>query len=168
MLVGTMKLVWVAFTAWGSHSQRFPPGDPPALCGCFLVPGLADSRAVTEVGEGLQQLRRPHQFWLSNVESGAAVVVLAILPAAGAAAFKFLGVPDASKKILLMHVSSLKRGSWRRWDMWPLIAAIRFPAAKIMASSGVAVGFEIYLCLWKRVADTRVVRVFIIKIFHAW
>ena len=52
--------------------------------------------------------------------------------------------------------------------MWPLIAAIRFPAAKIMASSGVAVGFEIYLCLWKRVADTRVVRVFIIKIFHAW
>ena len=51
--------------------------------------------------------------------------------------------------------------------MWHLMDVIRFPAAKIMASSGVAVGFGIYLFLWKTVADTQVVRVFIIQIVHA-
>ena len=38
--------------------------------------------------------------------------------------------------------------------MCPLIAVIRFHAATIMALAGVVVGFEIYLCLWKTVADT--------------
>ena len=59
VLVGTIKLGWEAFTAWGAHSQICPPGDPPTLCGRFLVPGLADLWAVTEVGKVLQQLRRP-------------------------------------------------------------------------------------------------------------
>ena len=89
MLVGTIKLVWVDFAELGAHSQICPPGDPPALCGCFLVPGLADSRAVTEVLKGLQKLHRPWRFWSSNMESGATVVVLANSPAAGAAAFQF-------------------------------------------------------------------------------
>ena len=82
-----VKQGWVAFAAWGAHSQNCSPGDLSALCVCFLVPVLVESRAVTEVGEGLQQLRRPRWFWLSNVGGGAAVVVSAIQPAAGAAVF---------------------------------------------------------------------------------
>ena len=66
-----------------------------------------------------------------------------------------------------MRVISLKGDSWRWWDMWPLIAVIRFPAAAMMELTGVAVRFEIYLCLWKTVADTRVARMFIIQILHA-
>ena len=78
------------------------------------------------------------------------------------------GVAAASENIVLRRVSSLKWDYRRRWGRCPLIAVIRFPTAAIMASAGVAVRFEIYLCLWKRVADTRAVRVFIFKIFHAW
>ena len=43
--------------------------------------------------------------------------------------------------------------------MWHLISVIRLPAAAMLASAGVAVRFEIYLCLWKTVANTRVSRV---------
>ena len=78
------------------------------------------------------------------------------------------GVAAASENIVMRRVSSLKWDSWRRWGRWPFIAVMRFPAAEMMASAGVAVGFERYLCLWKTVADTRVSRVFIIQIFHAW
>ena len=52
------------------------------------------------------------------------------------------GVVAASENIMLRRVSSLKWDSWRRWGRWPLIAVMRFPAAAIMASSGVAVRFE--------------------------
>ena len=77
------------------------------------------------------------------------------------------GVVAASENIVLRRVSSLKWDSWRRWGRWLLIAVMRFPAAEMMASAGVAVGFERYLCLWKTVSDTRVDRVLIIQIFHA-
>ena len=43
---------------------------------------------------------------------------------------------------------------------------MRFPDAEMIASAGVAVGFERYLCLWKTVGDTRVAQVLIIQIFH--
>ena len=77
------------------------------------------------------------------------------------------GVAAASANILLRRVISLWWDSWRRWGKWPLIAVIRFPAAAMMESSRAAAGFEIYLCLWKTVADTWVAWVFIIQIFHA-
>ena len=73
----------------------------------------------------------------------------------------------ASENIVLRRVSSLKWYSWGRWGRWPLIAIMRLPAAEMMALSGVVVGFERYLCLWKTVADTQVARVLIIQIFHA-
>ena len=57
------------------------------------------------------------------------------------------GVAAASENIVLRRVSSLWWDSWGRWGKWPLIAVMRFPAADIMASAGVAVGFERYLCL---------------------
>ena len=57
------------------------------------------------------------------------------------------GVAAASENIVLRRVSSLKWYSWGRWGRWPLIALMRFPAAVMMASAGVAVGFERYLCL---------------------
>ena len=53
------------------------------------------------------------------------------------------GVAAASKNIVLRRVSSLKWDFWRRWGRWPLIAIIRFPAAAMMTSAVVAVGFEI-------------------------
>ena len=74
--------------------------------------------------------------------------------------FQFGGVAAASENIVMRRVSSLKWDSWRRWVRWPFIAVIRFPAAAIMASAVVAVGFERYLCLWNTVADTRVVCVY--------
>ena len=48
-----------------------------------------------------------------------------------------------------------------------MITVIRFPNDAMMTSARVVFGFEIYLCLWKTVADTRVTRVLIIQIFHA-
>ena len=84
------------------------------------------------------------------------------LTGGGSCGISIQGVAAESEKIVLRRVSSLKEDSWRRWGMWPLIAVTRSPAAAIMASSGVVVGFEIYLCLWKTVADTQVAWVFII------
>ena len=52
-----------------------------------------------------------------------------------------------SENIVLRRVSSLWWDYWRRWGRWPLIAVMIFPAVAMMASAGVAVGFEIYLCL---------------------
>ena len=49
----------------------------------------------------------------------------------------------------------------------PLIKLASLPAATMTASSGVTDGFEMYLCLWKTVADTRVHRVFDIQMIHA-
>ena len=89
------------------------------------------------------------------------------LAGGGSCGISISGVDDASEKIVLRRVSSLKGDFWRPWDMWPLIAVIRFPDAEMMASAGVALGFEIHLCLWKTVAETRVARVFIIQILHA-
>ena len=57
------------------------------------------------------------------------------------------GVATASENILLRRFCSLWWDSWRRWGRWPLIAVMRFPAAAMMASAGVAVGFDRYLCL---------------------
>ena len=57
------------------------------------------------------------------------------------------GVDPAYENILLRRVSSLWWDSWRQWGRWPLIAVMRFPAAAMMASTGVAVGFDRYLCL---------------------
>ena len=48
----------------------------------------------------------------------------------------------ASENIVLRRLSSLRWYSWRQWGIWPLIAVIRFPAAAMMESAGVAVGFE--------------------------
>ena len=73
----------------------------------------------------------------------------------------------ASENIVLRQVSSLWWDSWRQWGKWPLIAVMRLPYAAMMASAGVAVGFERYLCLLKTVADTRVAQVLIIQIFHS-
>ena len=61
--------------------------------------------------------------------------------------FQFGGVAASSENIVLRHVSSIWWDSWRRCGRWPLIAVMRFPAAVMMESAGVAVGFEIYLCL---------------------
>ena len=57
------------------------------------------------------------------------------------------GVAAASENIVLRRVSSLWWDSWRRWGRWPLIALMILPAAAMIASAGVAVGFERYLCL---------------------
>ena len=81
--------------------------------------------------------------------------------------FNLGGVAAASENIVLRHVSSIWWDSWRRWGKWPLIAVMRFPAAAMMASAGVAVGFERYLRLLKTVAETRVAQVLIIQIFHS-
>ena len=51
------------------------------------------------------------------------------------------GVAAASENIVLRRLSSLWWDSWRRWGKWPLIAEMRFPAAAMIASAGVAVGF---------------------------
>ena len=77
------------------------------------------------------------------------------------------GVVSVSENIVLRRVNLLKWDYWRRWGRWPLIVVMRFPAAAMMTSAGVAVGFERYLCLWKTIADTRVAWVLIIQIFHA-
>ena len=79
----------------------------------------------------------------------------------------FWVVVAASENIVLRRVSSLKWDSWRRWGRWPLIAVMRLPAAAMMASAGVVVGLDMYLCLWETINDTQVARVLIIQIFHA-
>ena len=63
------------------------------------------------------------------------------LAGGGSCCISIWGVAAASDNIVLIRVRSLKGGSWRRWVMWPLIAVIRFPAAAMMASDGVAIGF---------------------------
>ena len=79
----------------------------------------------------------------------------------GSCGIQIWGVDAASENIVLRCVSSLKWYSWRRWGRWLLIYAA------VMASVREVIEFEIYLCLWKTVADTRVAQVFIIQIFHA-
>ena len=89
------------------------------------------------------------------------------LPGGRRCGISISGVAAASEKIVMRRVSSLKGDYWRRWGMCTLIAVIRLPAAAIMASARVAVGFEIYLCLWKTVSDTQVAWVFLIQVSHA-
>ena len=54
------------------------------------------------------------------------------------------------------RVSWLSKVSLSWCGIFPLIKLAILPAAAMTASSGVTDGFEMYLCLWKTIADTRV------------
>ena len=60
---------------------------------------------------------------------------------------------------VLRRVNSSRADSPRLWGRLPLMASANLPAAAMTASSGVTVGAEMYLCLWKMVPDTQVARV---------
>ena len=63
------------------------------------------------------------------------------------------GTAAASENILLRRDSSEKGDSWRYWGNLLFSAVARFWAADMTASSGVMLGFEMYLCFWKTVLD---------------
>ena len=65
------------------------------------------------------------------------------------------------------RVSSSSEVSLSWCGMWPPMRVARLPAAAMMASLGVTNGLEMYLCLWKTVAETRVRRVSFIQMIHA-
>ena len=77
-----------------------------------------------------------------------------------------VGTAAASENILLRRDSSEKGDSCRDWGILIFSAAAKFWAADMTASSGVTLGFEMYLCLWKTVLEIRTARVLIIHIFH--
>ena len=65
------------------------------------------------------------------------------------------------------RVSSLSEVLLSWCGMWPLMRVASLTAAAMTESSGVTDGFDMYLCLWKTVADTRVKWVFVIQMIHA-
>ena len=73
----------------------------------------------------------------------------------------------ASEKISRRRVRSASRDCCKLAGIFPFSAETRFPAAAITASAGVMFGFEMYLCLWKSVAETLVERLFNIQKVHA-
>ena len=74
---------------------------------------------------------------------------------------------DASEKISLRRVRSASGDFCKLAGILTFSPEARLPAAAITASAGVMFGFEIYLCLWKYVAETLVARVFNIQKVHA-
>ena len=58
----------------------------------------------------------------------------------------------------LRRVKSSRDDSLRCWGILPLSAAAKLLAAAMTVSAAETEGFEMYLCLWKTVAETLVVR----------
>ena len=77
------------------------------------------------------------------------------------------GEAAASEKISLRRVRSASGDCCKLAGILTFSDKARFPAAAITASVGVMFRFEIYLCLWKAVAENLVARVFNIQKVHA-
>ena len=77
------------------------------------------------------------------------------------------GEAAASEKISLRRVRSASGDCCKHAGIVPFSSEARLPAAAMLASSGVTLGFEIYLCLCNTVSDTLVARVFNIQNFHS-
>ena len=76
------------------------------------------------------------------------------------------GEAAASEKISLRRVRSASGDCFKHTGIVPFSAKARLPATAITTSVGVAIGFEMYLCLWNTVAGTLVARVFNIQRVH--
>ena len=74
---------------------------------------------------------------------------------------------EAFWKMKPRRVSWLSEVSLSWCGKCPLIKLASLPAAAMTASSEVTDGFEMYLCLWKTVADTRVHQIFAIQMINA-
>ena len=70
-------------------------------------------------------------------------------------------------KTELRRVRSSMASLLRLLDQAPLMTEASLPAAAMTASAGVTAGFEMYLCLWKTVPDTRVARESVIHMVQA-
>ena len=77
------------------------------------------------------------------------------------------GEDASSDKISLRRVRSARGDCCKHAGIVPFSGEARLPATAITTSVGVAIGFEMYLCLWNTVAGTLVARVFNIQKVHA-
>ena len=71
--------------------------------------------------------------------------------------------------MVLGHIKLLRDNSLRCWGIFPLSATVKLlaVAAVMIASAAETADLEMYLCLWKTVADTMVVHEAFIHMLQA-
>ena len=117
-------------------------------------PGRGEGVAVMRLSELMEVVRRgERQRWTGSVSRAGE---------SDGGSGSWACLKNDPRQVSLLSEVSL---SW--CGIWPPMRVARLPAAAMMASSGVTDGLEMYLCLWKTVAETRVRRVPFIQMIHA-